>query len=243
MIRIKAWAWLPAFVVIGTFGMHSAQAAFNITVEAPGVLNSTATFSSYGVETFDGLSSGLYPSFDSSFGGTSITGSFSNATIVPANQYGGAGGGGNYVTDNNGNFSMTTTSNLTYFGLWISALNSTNNLDFYNGTTLVESFVPADLIALVIGNSAYKGNPSWGGIDKDPGEPFAFVNFFDTTGTFNKITVSGFGYESDNYTVGTFTSQSGVAVGPVADVPEPLSLALLGIGIAGLGMVKRQRTV
>ncbi|MBC7634769.1 MAG: hypothetical protein H7251_04120, partial [Acetobacteraceae bacterium] len=124
---------LPVGLVLGAVTMQAAQAGFNVTVEAPGVLNSTASFSSSGVETFD--SQGTSASFTSIFGGSGITGTFNNAAISPANEYGGAGGFGNYVVDANGTFTMTVDSAITYFGLWISALNSTNDLDFYSGAT------------------------------------------------------------------------------------------------------------
>ena len=234
-------AWLPLIAILGT--VHGAQAAFNISVEAPGVLNSTATFDTYGIETFDSNTTGSNQTFSPAFSGTGITGTFSGVNVVAANQYGGAGGTGNYVSPGSSNsFSMTLDSNVTYFGLWISALDGTNDLTFFNGGTLVKTFTPSDLLALVSGNHAYYGNPSGTFVGQDSGEPFAFVNFYDIGGTFNKVVVTSGGYESDNYTVGTFTSQSGTAVGPTTDAPEPISLALLGTGLAGLGLAKRRKS-
>lgn len=238
MRHLKKRALLPVIAVLGTMSMNPAQAAFDISVEAAGVLNSTASFSSSGVETFDSLSTGNGQTFTSTFGGTGISGTFSGVNIVPANQYGGAGGTGNYATDGAGSFTVTLGSAVTYFGLWISALNSTNNLSFYSNGVLVEQFTPIDLINLVSGQPAYYGNPSGTYAGQDGSEPFAFTNFYDTTGTFNQIVVSGFGFESDNYTVGTFTAQAGTTVG----APEPISIALLGTGLAGLGIAKRRKS-
>ncbi len=211
---------------------------FNVTVEAPGVQNTTATFSVSGVETFDGRPLGTH-TFATDFGtGGVLTGTFTGVPVAPADEFGGAGGTGNYAAlESDGLFTLTLDQNLTYFGLWISALNATNTLSIYNGDMLVESFDPADLIALVQTQPDYYGNPNPQFLGADPTQPFAFVNFYDTDGSFNRIVVAGPGYESDNFTVGLFTDQTGTPVG----VPEPASLALLGTGLAGLGLVGRRK--
>lgn len=230
LLSVAAATFLLAALAPG-----QAQATFSVSVEDPGVLNSTALFSSYGVETFDSRVSG---SFSSVFGGTGITGSFTNTTILPASQYGGAGGTGNYISDANGSFTVKINSPINYFGLWISALNSTNYLKFYSNNILVNSFNPKDLEAKIGSNPSYYGNPNSQFHGQDSSEIFAFVNFYDTGSTFDEIDVSGTGYESDNYTVGTFTSQTGTLIG----VPEPISVALFGAGLAGIGFVKRRKS-
>ena len=61
-----------------------------------------------------------------------------------------------------------------------------------------------------------------------------FINFYDTTGTFNQITFTEDpavgGYESDNHTVGFYTEIGGVGT------PEPSTWAMLIAGFAGLGL-------
>jgi hypothetical protein len=75
--------------------------------------------------------------------------------------------------------------------VWISALDAGNQLQFYNGNTLVYTFTSQNLIN-ALGScawghlfNAYCGNPN--SYYSDSGELFAFVNFTDTAGTFNKI--------------------------------------------------------
>src|SRR5277367_4779679 len=74
---------------------------FLLTYEAPGVQNSTATFSVSGVETFDSLATGNDAPFTTDFGtGGAITGTYSGpdgVQINNADQYGGAGGVGKYA--------------------------------------------------------------------------------------------------------------------------------------------------
>ena len=74
-------------------------------------------------------------------------------------------------------------------------------------------------------NKAYYGNPNPKFKGQDSGESYAFINFYDKSGTFNQISFSesstfGGGYESDNQTVGMFTKVS--AASKVVEAPAPL---------------------
>lgn len=166
-----------------------------------------------------------------------------NVTIVPADEYGGSGGIGYYATDYNGPITVTLNQSVTYFGLWLSALNNGNFISIYNNDTLLESFDPEILDGLLASGPTYFGNasalisdPDSDG-DNDSAEAFVFINFYDETGSFNKIVLGDDGsFESDNYTVGTYATESGSVV------PEPASITLLGIALGTLAAVRRRRT-
>lgn len=137
----------------------------------------------------------------------SDVGTYKNYSIVAANQYGGAGGTGNYLVQSTssslGGISKTTLTLNTpsaYFGLWWSAGDASNVMEFYNGTTLVAHFTTADLLKRL--PSTYNGNPN--NRTQNTGEAYAFLNFFGAgTTTWDKIYFSNngtSGFESDNHT-------------------------------------------
>lgn len=222
---------------------------FHVTVENPGVQHSTATFDSVGVETFDSTSTGSGKSFTTFFGsGGVITGDYSGVDILGADQYGGVGGVGNYASTFGTagyslNLSTSDPAGINYFGFWLSALDSGNTLTFSRAGTVVFSFSPDDVLALVGGMPAYFGNPGGNFGGQNGSQAYVFLNFFDTNGTFDKITFSENptigGYESDNHTVGFFTREGGT---PVGGVPEPASWAMLLTGFGGIGYALRRRS-
>ena len=208
-----------------------------------------------GTETFDFWFGG---GFSTDFGtGNEITGTYRGGfQSYAADDYGGAGGGGRYpeIFPADGSYTLTlgTASGVpgvNYFGLWFSALDGGNLLQFYQDSTLLYSFTPDDFIALVgacPGSNAFCGNPNNGA---DSGEQFAFLNFFDTTpdGYFNRIVFSqtgGGGFESDNHTVGYQDPPN--PTGNDIYTPEPGSLWLFapgGIVLALLAGRRRNRAV
>lgn len=197
--------------------------------------------------------SGNFPTLISTGGaGGEIAGTYSgNITISAANQYGGAGGTGHFATVSNSSYTLTLTSSgglpgVNYFGLWFSALDSGNELQFYENSTLLYTFTPA-LFSSLVGacpnsSNAFCGNPTTQFSGQDSGEQFAFLNFYDTTGYFNKIVfteTTTAGFESDNQTVGYMNpvNPTGTIIGAA---PEPSSIVLLLTGLLALiGLSRR----
>lgn len=224
--------------------------AFTVTYEAPGVESANTTnlcagsgICTIGVENFDSQPvNETGTTFTTDFNtGNVITGTYTDVQIYPAGEYGGAGGTGNFAdTHSTAGYSLalstTLPSGINYFGFWLSALDEGNLLTFYENGTEVYQFTPADLISL-IGNcpNAYCGNPSGTFAGQDSDQPYVFLNFFDTTGSFNEIVFSENpevgGYESDNQTVGFATASSGTPI----NVPEPGPLALIATILFGFG--------
>lgn len=264
MMRVNLFAAaLFGGIVFSANGASATNFIVSYEGEAAGVQNTTATFSVGGVETFDQLPAQTYPqTFTTQFGtsgvGSTIVGTYKSESgtgvqINTADQYGGAGGTGNYaVAFPNTSYSLSLTSDVqggvNYFGYWLSALDQGNFVTFYgsNGQKLF-TFNPLDVILAVnlsANPSLYYGNPNAPHQGQDGGEPFIFVNFFDTNGSFSKIVFNevnyGGGYESDNHTVGRYlTTGQGTLVplvNSVSAVPELSTWAMMLVGFAGLGL-------
>ncbi len=250
-----------------TASSAAKAAAFNVTFEAPGVQSANqaslcATLGTgtctIGVETFDARSTGAGQTFSTDYGtGGVISGTYSNVEVASPSLYGGAADSSNAARDSNYavtyassgyQVSLATTlpTGINYFGFWLSALDQGNTVTFYSGATQVYQFTPTDLIAMVgacpSASNAYCGNPTQAFQGQVSNQPFAFVNFFDQAGSFDRIVFAENpgvgGYESDNHTVGYVTGNSGTLVTPV---PEPASATLLALGFAGLALLRHRK--
>lgn len=263
---------LPAAAVAGLAlaGAANAGAPFTVSYEgeAPGVQNTPATFNVSGVKTFSSVPAGYGRNFTTDFGaGGQITGVYNGVQINNADQCGGAGGTGKYpVAFGYDPYELRLSTGLpggvNYFGYWLSALDAGNLMTFFSGGTELFQFRPQDVLNAVNPSATpgeYYGNPNPAYKGQDGGEPFIFLNFYDTAGSFDKIVFqeynSGGGYESDNHTVGNLLIDPGlgtpvvltnsslppVPVANVAGVPEPATWALMLIGVAGMGASLRRR--
>ncbi|WP_294044115.1 PEPxxWA-CTERM sorting domain-containing protein [Sphingomonas sp.] len=241
-----------ATAVLGAGAAHASLSPdFTVKVEAPGVVNSTANFDYFGVETFDSQNTGI-STFTSTFNGSPITGNYQNVNVIPANQYGGAGGSGDYAVAGISqthsysiDFSQTGQNGINYFGFWLSALDGGNTVEFFNGATSLGTFDPANVLSFVSGNNAYYGNPFAPFQGQNSGQPYVFVNFFLNSGTFDKIVFNqtnySAGYESDNHTVGWFKDTGGGTVIPGVPEPSTWAMMILGFGLVG-GVMRTRKT-
>jgi hypothetical protein len=128
-------------------------------------------------------------------GNTGI-GTFSGVYFHSADVYGAAGGTGNYITE----ATLTLNTPASYFGLWWSAGDGSNQLNFYLSGNLVASFGSTILNSL---SEDYNGNPNAGQFYKQNwGEKYAFINFYGANGfTFDQVQSIGGGFENDNWTI------------------------------------------
>lgn len=257
MRKLTGLLSFSALALTSTSALAAIPVGFTVTVEDAGVQNTTATFDYdyLAVETFEGEDrpTGYPRNFVSTFNAPAdaenpVTGTYSNVNIKDYNQYGGAGGEGQYAVAGLGvgeSYSISFSSGINYFGYWLSALDAGNHLEFFSNGTSLGVFNPTDVLAFVgpdgshYNGGAYYGNPN-GVFNNDPNddEPYVFVNFYleDPAQTFDQIVFyqaegSTAGYESDNHTIGLWKEQGGTEV---PAVPEPATWAML---IAGFGMI------
>jgi hypothetical protein len=191
--------YLSLLALISSSVALSAAGEFNVTYSGPRALTSsvadTIIFNFDNPNLLTWSTSQQNKWLNNATNSTTI-GTFSNVNFESADMYGAAGGTGYYVT----NATLTLNTPASYFGIWWSAGNGGNQLDFYLSSNLVASFTSDILNSL---SQDYNGNPNAGQYyQQNWGEKYAFINFFGSNGfTFDQVISSGPGFENDNWTV------------------------------------------
>ncbi|WP_405237776.1 PEP-CTERM sorting domain-containing protein [Lentisalinibacter orientalis] len=170
---------------------------------------------------------GALPDFGSTSQGTSIT--LGDATVTADN----ALFVGSYYTSERNSIAISGPENLeiainvgesTSFGFWfMEPIESTGRLDGCNWSSCTDSIFEIGfyLDGSLMGSTTFNGaNDDWRFYGITPGYIFDEIRFAETTGS------------ADNEFFGEMY---------VAKVPEPGTLALLGIGLVGAGFARRRK--
>lgn len=226
------WALHTALLLslISAVSTPSRADTFQVTPLAPGIQSPVGTTDHY--ETFN--AGGTANGFTTTFNGSSYVGTYTGDIIFrPADIYGGANGIGFYpqAYGAGATYTLSLNKGANYFGLWLSAFDPGNEIQFYRGGSLLYTLTPQTFVDLVgsCSTSPYCGNPNNGEVLN---QQFAYLNFYDLDGTFDAVrfteTLALSGFETDNH-----------AVDMLSPVPEPLPLVYLATGILALGFVRR----
>ena len=260
----KALRVVLALMTVGEGSIFGASSMV-VTYEVAGVMTSPV-LSSY---TYDFNSIGTGSKSNISWTGWGGTGTFSSVKVNPPDQYGGANSSNYAFSSDSTQTTLVLSTRVSYFGMWWSAGDSGNILDFYSGATKIFTFTSSVLDGL---STSYNGNPNSAFRGQNSSQKYAYINFFVQSGEqIDKVIARGSNFESDNWTlrdpayglvVGDGATLPGTAVAQynvndagsqttVTDVsqinntsvPEPSALSLIALGLGGLLALRRCRKV
>lgn len=215
------------FLGVGMMSLAlSANAQLAFTIENAGVQSTSV--SGVLTENFDSLPIGSWA------GGSTSVGTFSGGgTVYAADQYGGANGS-QFMRPVPGPIMLTLPSPQNYFGVWWSAGDPVNFLEFFDGVTSLGVYNVGSIIPYL--NSSYYGNPN-APLGRNTREPYAYLNF-TTTGSehITSVKFSGGNFEFDNVSI---TDRKITPPGnPIPD--GGATLGLLAGGLAAVAALKRK---
>ena len=260
----KALRVVLALMTVGEGSIFGASSMV-VTYEVAGVMTSPV-LSSY---TYDFNSIGTGSKSNISWTGWGGTGTFSSVKVNPPDQYGGANNSNYAYSSDSTQTTLALSTRVSYFGIWWSAGDSGNILDFYSGATKIFTFTSSVLDGL---STSYNGNPNSAFRGQNSAQKYAYINFFVQSGEqIDKVIARGSNFESDNWTlrdpayglvVGDGATLPGTAVAQynvndagsqttVTDVsqinntsvPEPSSLSLIALGLGSFLALRRCRKV
>ena len=121
-----------------------------------------------------------------------------------------------------------------------------------NGTGIYSSLftsppsVPATFSTITLDPSISAPNPLWSASLGGTNYSFSSISLSIDTRTASALNLSGFGWLKatgfdDTYGSWTYSSQKGASFSASSQVPEPASVALLGLALTGLGFARRNK--
>ena len=242
MVKLSAKLGAAAIGIgIVSFSASPAMAGITFTLEGAGVQETTLKGDMV-YENFESLGLGVTKNYSLAKG----VGTMDSAKIKSANQYGGAGGIGNYLR---GGSTMIFDEAQSYIGFWWSAGDSSNSMELFGEDDTSLGFYSTSLVSDFINalpgaeRNAYRGNPNQQFLGQNSGEYYSYLNFFGTEGTkIKKMVLNGGNFESDNFAFSTKArSTTGeILSGEAAEVPEPTTILGL-LATAAVGMVSMRR--